>query len=107
MTIRVASHAAAVIRRIFGKDFESTVDSAKPWVRRAPGPTASRMAARHRDSAHKHPPNGGFGMNTGLLDSINLGWKLAAVCKDGERRASSRATTSSGARRPPSRGTWQ
>ena len=31
------------------------------------------------DAAHQHPPYGGFGLNTGLEDCTNLGWKLAAV----------------------------
>ena len=31
------------------------------------------------DAAHIHSPAGGQGMNTGLGDSVNLGWKLAAV----------------------------
>ena len=31
------------------------------------------------DAAHIHSPSGGQGMNTGMQDSINLGWKLAAV----------------------------
>lgn len=31
------------------------------------------------DSAHQFPPTGGLGMNTGLADADNLGWKLAAV----------------------------
>lgn len=31
------------------------------------------------DAAHQHPPYGGFGLNTGLEDAANLGWKLAAV----------------------------
>ena len=31
------------------------------------------------DSAHSHPPYGGYGINTGLEDARNLGWKLAAV----------------------------
>jgi 4-hydroxyisophthalate hydroxylase len=30
------------------------------------------------DSAHSHPPYGGYGINTGLEDASNLGWKLAA-----------------------------
>ncbi len=30
------------------------------------------------DAAHSHPPYGGFGLNNGLEDIINLGWKLAA-----------------------------
>ncbi|MET1076221.1 MAG: FAD-dependent monooxygenase, partial [Umezawaea sp.] len=31
------------------------------------------------DAAHVHSPAGGQGMNTGIQDSLNLGWKLAAV----------------------------
>jgi len=30
------------------------------------------------DAAHSHPPYGGYGVNNGLEDAINLGWKLAA-----------------------------
>ncbi|HEX6000770.1 MAG TPA: FAD-dependent monooxygenase [Hyphomicrobiaceae bacterium] len=30
------------------------------------------------DAAHSHPPYGGYGVNTGLEDAVNLGWKLAA-----------------------------
>jgi hypothetical protein len=47
---------------------------------------ASRQAERYRsgrvllagDAAHVHFPIGGQGLNTGLQDAINLGWKLAA-----------------------------
>jgi 2-polyprenyl-6-methoxyphenol hydroxylase-like FAD-dependent oxidoreductase len=31
------------------------------------------------DACHSHPPYGGFGLNSGLEDVANLGWKLAAV----------------------------
>ena len=31
------------------------------------------------DAAHTHPPYGGFGLNNGVEDAANLGWKLAAV----------------------------
>jgi len=48
-----------------------------------------RLADRYRegrvflagDAAHIHPPAGGQGMNTGIQDAYNLGWKLAAVAK--------------------------
>jgi 2-polyprenyl-6-methoxyphenol hydroxylase-like FAD-dependent oxidoreductase len=48
-----------------------------------------RQAARYRegrlflagDAAHIHSPAGGQGMNTGIQDAWNLGWKLALVCR--------------------------
>jgi len=33
------------------------------------------------DAAHVHSPNGGQGLNLGLMDAMNLGWKLAAVVR--------------------------
>ena len=33
------------------------------------------------DAAHIHPPTGGQGMNTGIQDAYNLGWKLALVLR--------------------------
>jgi 2-polyprenyl-6-methoxyphenol hydroxylase-like FAD-dependent oxidoreductase len=47
---------------------------------------ATRLAERYRvgrvllagDAAHIHPPTGGQGLNLGLQDAVNLGWKLAA-----------------------------
>ncbi|HEY5210929.1 MAG TPA: FAD-dependent monooxygenase [Stellaceae bacterium] len=76
-----AVDAAAVVRRICGRDFDFTIESAKPWERRAV--IADRFQDGRvfiaGDAAHTHLPNGGFGMNTGLGDAINLGWKLAAV----------------------------
>ena len=31
------------------------------------------------DAAHVHPPQGGQGLNIGVQDAVNLGWKLAQV----------------------------
>ncbi|MCP9982730.1 FAD-dependent monooxygenase [Actinomadura madurae] len=50
-----------------------------------------RMAERFRagrvflagDAAHVHSPAGGQGLNTGVQDAYNLGWKLATVIKGG------------------------
>jgi 2-polyprenyl-6-methoxyphenol hydroxylase-like FAD-dependent oxidoreductase len=47
---------------------------------------ATRLAERYRvgrvllagDAAHVHPPIGGQGLNLGIQDAFNLGWKLAA-----------------------------
>jgi 3-(3-hydroxy-phenyl)propionate hydroxylase len=49
----------------------------------------SRQAAAYRDrrvllagdAAHVHPPVGGQGLNIGVQDAVNLGWKLAQVIK--------------------------
>jgi 2-polyprenyl-6-methoxyphenol hydroxylase-like FAD-dependent oxidoreductase len=52
---------------------------------------AVRMVDRYRvghvllagDAAHVHPPSGGQGLNTGVQDAYNLGWKLAHVSRGG------------------------
>jgi 2-polyprenyl-6-methoxyphenol hydroxylase-like FAD-dependent oxidoreductase len=52
---------------------------------------AVRMVKRFRigrvflagDAAHVHPPTGGQGLNTGVQDAYNLGWKLAHVLRGG------------------------
>jgi 2-polyprenyl-6-methoxyphenol hydroxylase-like FAD-dependent oxidoreductase len=50
---------------------------------------AARQATSYRkgrvliagDAAHVHPPDGGQGLQTGVQDAVNLGWKLAQVVK--------------------------
>jgi 2-polyprenyl-6-methoxyphenol hydroxylase-like FAD-dependent oxidoreductase len=71
----------AVIRRMVGRSFDYALDSAKPWVRRAVVADSFQdgRVFLAGDAAHTHLPNGGLGMNTGLGDAINLGWKLAGV----------------------------
>lgn len=36
------------------------------------------------DAAHLHPPSGGQGLNTGVQDACNLGWKLVSAIKTGD-----------------------
>jgi 3-(3-hydroxy-phenyl)propionate hydroxylase len=55
------------------------------WISRFTDMT--RQAAAYRkgrvllagDAAHVHPPDGGQGLQTGVQDAVNLGWKLAQV----------------------------
>jgi 3-(3-hydroxy-phenyl)propionate hydroxylase len=58
------------------------------WISRFTDMT--RQAAAYRvgrvliagDAAHVHPPVGGQGLNLGVQDAVNLGWKLAQVVKE-------------------------
>jgi 2-polyprenyl-6-methoxyphenol hydroxylase-like FAD-dependent oxidoreductase len=69
------------LRAIAGTDFG--VHSPR-WTSRFGD--ATRLADRYRDgrvllagdAAHIHPPIGGQGLNLGIQDAVNLGWKLAA-----------------------------
>ena len=57
------------------------------WISRFTDTTRQAAAYRDRrvllagDAAHVHPPVGGQGLNTGVQDAVNLGWKLAQVVK--------------------------
>jgi 2-polyprenyl-6-methoxyphenol hydroxylase-like FAD-dependent oxidoreductase len=75
------AEAPALIRKATGIDLPYEVLSSDEWV-------ASRLLAdRYRDrrvflagdACHLHPPFGGYGMNMGVADGVDLGWKLAAV----------------------------
>jgi 2-polyprenyl-6-methoxyphenol hydroxylase-like FAD-dependent oxidoreductase len=71
-----------VTRRALGTDFGM---HAPRWLSRFH--SDERQAPRYRvgrvflagDAAHCHSPAGGQGMNTGMQDAANLGWKLAAA----------------------------
>jgi len=74
--------AAALIRRATGlPDQPIEVLSSDEWV--ASRLLANRYADRRvflvGDACHLHPPFGGYGMNMGVADGVDLGWKLAAV----------------------------
>ena len=71
----------ALIRQATGIDLPIEVLSSDEWV-------ASRLIAdKYRDrrvflagdACHLHPPFGGYGMNMGIADGVDLGWKIAAV----------------------------
>jgi 3-(3-hydroxy-phenyl)propionate hydroxylase len=55
------------------------------WISRFTDITRQAASYRHRrvllagDAAHVHYPAGGQGLNTGVQDAVNLGWKLAQV----------------------------
>jgi 2-polyprenyl-6-methoxyphenol hydroxylase-like FAD-dependent oxidoreductase len=71
-----------LIRRLFGTDFGMHNPR---WLSRFN--SDERLVPRYRvgrvflagDAAHTHSPAGGLGMNTGMQDAANLGWKLGAV----------------------------
>ena len=74
--------AAALIRDTTGIDIPYEILSSDEWI------ASSLIADRYRqdriflvgDACHLHPPFGGYGMNMGVADGVDLGWKLAAVC---------------------------
>ena len=72
---------AALVRRAMGREVPYTIEDKTLWVRKRT--VADRFSAGRvflaGDSAHAHPPNGGLGMNTGIQDAFDLGWKLAAT----------------------------
>ncbi|MFI6108118.1 rifampin monooxygenase [Streptomyces sp. NPDC051310] len=70
------------LRAVAGTDFGA---HSPRWLSRFGD--ATRQAERYRvgrvllagDAAHIHPPTGGQGLNLGIQDAFNLGWKLAAA----------------------------
>jgi 2-polyprenyl-6-methoxyphenol hydroxylase-like FAD-dependent oxidoreductase len=78
-------HVQEVLRRVSGTDVTITaLHIATTWTDRA------RQATTYRngrillagDAAHIHAPLGGQGLNLGLGDAMNLGWKLAATIQN-------------------------
>jgi len=78
-------HVQEVLRRVSNTDVTiSALHTATTWTDRA------RQATTYRngrillagDAAHIHAPLGGQGLNLGLGDAMNLGWKLAATIQN-------------------------
>ena len=73
----------AYMNRAFGRDVAAEILVKDPWS------AHSLIADRYRDArvllagdaCHLHPPFGGYGMNLGLGDAVDLGWKLAALLR--------------------------
>jgi 2-polyprenyl-6-methoxyphenol hydroxylase-like FAD-dependent oxidoreductase len=73
---------ADILRRALGTDsYPFAIRTVRMWTMTA------QVAERYRerrvflvgDSAHRFPPTGGLGLNTGVQDAHNLVWKIAAV----------------------------
>src|SRR5207244_3900105 len=73
---------AALVRRATGADIPVEIIAHGAWTGGV-ALTAERFADRRvllaGDAVHLFTPAGGFGMNTGVDDAANLGWKLAAA----------------------------
>ncbi len=75
--------AKAMIRQATGLDFEMELLGGDPWY--AHNLIANKYSQGRiflaGDACHLHPPFGGYGMNMGIGDGVDLGWKMAAVLK--------------------------
>lgn len=78
-TLRDVSEA---LTAVYGRDYGI---HSPTWISRFTDMTRQAAAYRDRrvllagDAAHVHPPMGGQGLNIGVQDAVNLGWKLAQV----------------------------
>lgn len=70
-----------LLQRAAGFPFACTFEHVGFWDLRVAvaGEYRKERAFIAGDAAHSHPPYGAFGLNSGLEDVANLGWKLAAV----------------------------
>jgi 2-polyprenyl-6-methoxyphenol hydroxylase-like FAD-dependent oxidoreductase len=73
----------AAIRRAVGLDFAFEILSVTSWTRRelVAQTYGSGRVFIAGDAAHVMSPTGGFGMNTGIGDAVDLAWKLDATSR--------------------------
>lgn len=71
----------AALRELAGTEFDYEILVKNPWTARAliADSYGGGRVFLAGDSAHQYVPTGGYGMNTGLGDAFDLGWKLSAV----------------------------
>ncbi len=79
------ARCVGIVREALGiNDIPIDIQSVGGWT------MCAETASRYRDgrvflagdAAHRFPPTGGIGMNTGIADADNLAWKLAAVVQN-------------------------
>ncbi len=84
LVARAEADVPACLERMFGGPFDYEVISVVTWTRR------SWVADKYSegrvflagDAAHQCSPTGGFGLNTGMGDAMDLAWKLAATLQN-------------------------
>ncbi len=71
----------AIVSEFLGPDIPYELVSILPWTCRSVVADTWRRGNVFLagDAVHQHSPSGGFGMNTGLGDAVDLAWKLAAA----------------------------
>jgi 2-polyprenyl-6-methoxyphenol hydroxylase-like FAD-dependent oxidoreductase len=78
------SDLSQALAAVYGTDFgvhNPTSISRFTDVTRQAAAYRDRRVCLAGDAAHVHAPDGGQGLNTGVQDAVNLGWKLAQVVK--------------------------
>lgn len=83
LVARAEADVDACLERMFGGAFDYEVISVVTWTRR------SWVAEKYSDgriflsgdAAHQCSPTGGFGLNTGMGDAMDIAWKLAATLR--------------------------
>jgi len=84
MSLYTEERCLDLIRKAVGHEMEDLkFKFAVPWTMNSEIAHAYRKGRFFLigDAAHRFPPTGGLGLNTGILEANNLAWKIAAVMK--------------------------